>query len=71
MDEFVDCKEESEMDLGFSLGFCIEAIDVQTINANNMKEFVKVDNEKTEIRKRINIRQISLYWEDSSSTNLF
>lgn len=59
------------MDLGFSLGFCIESIDVQTINVNNVKEFVKVDNDKTEIRKKINMRQISLYWEESSSTNLF
>lgn len=50
------------MDLGFSLGFCIESIDAQTINANNVKEFVKVENDKTEIRKRIMMRQISLYW---------
>jgi hypothetical protein len=69
-DEFVDCREEGE-ELGFSLGFCIEGIEAHTINAQNLKEFVRVESEKTEIRKRINMRQISLYWEENSTVNLF
>jgi hypothetical protein len=71
-DEFVDCKDESEAEnLGFALGFCIESIEAHTINAQNVKEFVKVENDKTEIRKRINLRQISVYWEENSAVNLF
>lgn len=71
-DEFVDCKSEGEMEnLGFSLGFCIENIEAQTINANNVKEFVKVENDKTEIRKKINMKQISIYWEENTEVNIF
>ena len=57
--------------LGFSLGFCIESIEAETINANNIKEFVRVEDNKTEIRKKVNLKQISLYWEENNSINLF
>ena len=53
------------------MGFCIESIEAQAINANNVKEFVKIENDKTEIRKKINLKQISLYWEENTEVNLF
>lgn len=46
----------------FSMGFCIQALEANTIDENGEKKFVEVEGERARVRKSIGLRQISVYW---------
>ena len=65
-DIFQSCIEE-EYQRDFALGFCVEHIEAITINTRNEKQYVKIESDTTPIRKNINLRQISVYWEEQNT----
>ena len=67
---YYSCFGEDNRPTDFSLGFCVEKISADTVNERGESEYVRMEGERTFVRKNINLRQISFYWEEDSVVNV-